>query len=72
MLAREHLATGIFDAHALDPAELAAAIRQAVADARYREAAHNWQKIILQDRGIQVAADLIEAHWKRVRVAHIV
>lgn len=72
MLAREHLATGIFDAHALDPAELAAAIRRAVADARYREAAHNWQKIILQDRGIQVAADLIEAHWKRVRVAHIV
>jgi UDP:flavonoid glycosyltransferase YjiC (YdhE family) len=63
ILAREHLASGIFDTQELRPAELALAVHQAATDEKYRQAAHIWQKAVLGEPGLKTAADLIEAHW---------
>ncbi|HSC71495.1 MAG TPA: glycosyltransferase [Candidatus Methylomirabilis sp.] len=66
MLAEERLATGIFDAHTLNPADLAAAIQKAVTDEQYTQSARNWQKVVSEERGVEAAADSIEAHWHRI------
>jgi UDP:flavonoid glycosyltransferase YjiC (YdhE family) len=66
MLAREGLVTGIFDAQAVEPAALAAAIREAgeeLPKCRARE----WQNTLCAEGGVKTAADLIEAHWAAVR-----
>ncbi len=67
ILLRENLATGLFDAHMLNCEELAAAIDRAVADKEILNSVRNWQKIIHEDKGVEAAADSIEAHWNRVR-----
>lgn len=66
MLAREHLATGVFDAHSLNPDELAAAIHTAVTDERVDRSAREWQKVVGAERGLEAAANLIEAHWNQM------
>jgi UDP:flavonoid glycosyltransferase YjiC (YdhE family) len=71
MLLKEHLAIGVYDTHTLDAALLAAAVHRAVADERYREAGRRWQQRISEERGVQVAADLIEEHWNRPRATHV-
>lgn len=67
MLLRENLATGIFDAHALDPGDLGAAIQRAVTDERANQSARYWQGAVSEERGVEAAADFIEAHWKQIR-----
>lgn len=67
MLDRERLVTGIFDAYTLNPADVAAAIQKAVTDEQFAQSARNWQKVVSEERGVEAAADSIEAHWHRIR-----
>jgi sterol 3beta-glucosyltransferase len=66
ILEREGLAAGTLDADTLQPAALADAIRRAVTDAAVRENCRRWQPLIAAERGVQLAADLIEAHGPKV------
>lgn len=67
MLTREHLAAGVFETRGLQPDRLAAAIHKAVSDEQCRESARRWQGVVLEERGVGAAVDLIAAHWERVR-----
>jgi sterol 3beta-glucosyltransferase len=62
MLEREGLAAGSLDVDTLEAPALAGAIRRAVADERLRQSCLAWQPVIAAERGVQLAADLIEAH----------
>jgi sterol 3beta-glucosyltransferase len=64
MLERAGLAAGTLDVDALGPAALAGAIRRAVTDEGVRENCRAWQPLFAAERGVQLAADLIEAHGK--------
>lgn len=66
MLMRENLATGIFNVDDLDPPALAAAVRRAAQEERFRESARRWQRVVSAERGIEAAADLIEDHRLRI------
>lgn len=66
MLDKERLATGIFDASTLNPADLAVAVQRALTDEQFAQSARNWQKTVSEERGVETAADLIEAHYHRV------
>jgi UDP:flavonoid glycosyltransferase YjiC (YdhE family) len=61
-LERAHLATGIFDAHTLEPTALAGAIQQALSDETVRQSARRWQQTVAEDRGVKAAADWITDH----------
>ena len=67
ILTRAGLATGVFDARAIDPVALAAAIRAAVGDGLPARRAREWQARVRADGGVKAAADLIESHWSVVR-----
>jgi UDP:flavonoid glycosyltransferase YjiC (YdhE family) len=65
-LMRERLATGVFEAAELEPAALAAAIDRAVRDETVLASVRRWQQKVRQERGLSLAAELIEAHWRQV------
>jgi len=67
MLDREKLVAGVFDAQELNPADLAGAIQKAVTEEQFTQRARNWQKTVSEERGVEAAADSIEAHWNRIR-----
>ena len=60
----ENLATGMFDVSALDPGDVAGAIRRAVTDEHVSRSARYWQREVSEEEGVAGAADLIEAHWR--------
>lgn len=66
LLAAAHLATGAFEAETLDPEALAGAIRRALVDPAVLESTRRWQRHVSGERGIEAAADLIEAHRDRL------
>ena len=66
ILARESLATGIFDVHPMDHEKFAAAVYRAVVDEQIKHNARNWQRKVLADQGVEAAVDLIEEHWNRI------
>jgi UDP:flavonoid glycosyltransferase YjiC (YdhE family) len=66
ILQREQLCAGVFDTASLVPAALAASIRDAIEYESIRDAARRWQAIVRADRGVQLAGELIEAHWARI------
>ena len=64
ILLKENLATGMFDVSALDPGDVAGAIRRAVTDEHVSRSARYWQREVSEEEGVAGAADLIEAHWR--------
>lgn len=62
-LEREHLSAGMFEAAALNPEGLATAIRTAVTDEALSGNALRWRELLRGERGVELAAELIEAHW---------
>jgi O-mycaminosyltylonolide 6-deoxyallosyltransferase len=64
LLEQAHLATGAFEVSTLDPAVLAGAIRRAVQDEEIRRHCRDWQAAMTVERGVPMAADLIESHAK--------
>lgn len=65
-LLEERLATGMFEASALEPGALAAAIDRAVRDEAVAASVRAWQQRVDQDGGVGLAAELIETHWSGV------
>jgi len=66
ILARENLVAGVLDAQCLNHVDLAEAIQKAVADEELERNARKWQQAVLEDGGVELAAELIENHWKRI------
>jgi len=66
ILVKKHLATGIFDIHRFATEEITTAIQTAVADKLFETSVRSWQKTILEDKGVDAAVDLIEAHLKQI------
>lgn len=59
---REGLATGVFDTSGLRAEELAGAIARAATDDEARRTAQAWQQRVSAERGVEDAAERIEAH----------
>jgi UDP:flavonoid glycosyltransferase YjiC (YdhE family) len=68
-LAAAGLVAGCFDAAALAPEPLAAAITRAHADPALAAAARRWQQGVAQERGVEAAVDAIEGHAARAPAA---
>ncbi len=65
-LMHHQLASGLFELTTLAPTTLADAITKAVSDPTYSNNAQFWQTIVGNEDGVQIAADMIEAHWERL------
>jgi hypothetical protein len=62
MLVREKLATAVLDTSNLVPDELALAVENAITDDQVQRQARVWRETVAQERGVALAADLIESH----------
>jgi hypothetical protein len=65
-LVRERLATGVFEARALEAGALAQALGQALHDEAVAASVRDWQARVREEGGLALAADLIQAHWRGV------
>jgi sterol 3beta-glucosyltransferase len=66
VLSEAGLATAILQTRPLDVTRLAEAIHTAATDPKHQQIARQWQAEIATDRGVLLAADLIEAHAKQL------
>jgi sterol 3beta-glucosyltransferase len=69
LLGRNGLATAVFQTDVLTPPKLALAIHEAATNQDFHRNARLWQQVIGVDPGVQMAADLIERHWRSLQAA---